>query len=145
LADGLSYADKEYSPKYMVNFATLTGAAIVALGHRATAVMGNDDDLVSQILEAGEYTGERCWQLPLWDEYSKDMKSDIADVKNIGLQGAGTITAGAFLKEFVGKTKWAHFDIAGTAWWSEDQPYIPKGPSGVGVRLIMRWLDQLEK
>ncbi len=143
LADGLSYASKEYKPKYMVNFATLTGAAVVALGHRATAIMGNDDDLVKDIIQAGEYTGERCWQLPLWDDYSQDMKSDIADVKNIGLQGAGTITAGAFLKEFVGDTKWAHLDIAGTAWWSEDQPYVPKGPSGVGVRLIMRWLDQL--
>lgn len=143
LADGLSYASKEYNPKYMVNFATLTGAAVVALGHRATAIMGNNDDLVKDIINAGEYTGERCWQLPLWDDYSQDMKSEIADVKNIGFQGAGTITAGAFLKEFVGETKWAHLDIAGTAWWSEDQPYVPKGPSGVGVRLIMRWLDQL--
>lgn len=143
LADGLAYAVKEFNPKYMVNFATLTGAAIVALGHRASALMGTDQDLIEQILEAGEYTGERCWQLPLWDDYSSELKSEVADVQNIGQKGAGTITAGAFLKEFVGDTKWAHLDIAGTAWWSEDQPYVPKGASGIGVRLMMRWLDQL--
>ncbi|MBS1271215.1 MAG: Cytosol aminopeptidase [Candidatus Marinimicrobia bacterium] len=142
LADALAYAEKEFSPKYMVNFATLTGAAIVALGHRASAVMGNNEDLIKDIIAAGEYTGERCWQLPLWDDYSSDLKSEVADVANIGNQGAGTITAGAFLKEFVGETKWAHLDIAGTAWWSEDRPYIPKGASGVGVRLMLRWLDQ---
>jgi len=142
LADGLSYVAEEYSPRYMVDFATLTGAAIVALGHRASAIMGTDDELVHQIIDAGEYTGERCWQLPLWDGYSEDLKSDVADVKNIGSQGAGTITAGAFLKEFVGDIKWAHLDIAGTAWWSEDRPYIPKGASGIGPRLIMRWLER---
>jgi len=145
LADALSYVAQEFAPKVMVNFATLTGAAIVALGHRASAVMGNHQALMDQIVAAGEYTGERCWQLPLWDEYSGDIKSEVADIKNIGSQGAGTITAGAFLKEFVGETEWAHLDIAGTAWWSEDQPYIPKGASGVGVRLMIRWLEQQMK
>ena len=140
LADALSYVTQEFKPKYMVNFATLTGAAIVALGHRATAVMGTDDSLVSQIIESGEYTGERCWQLPLWDEYSSDIKSDVADVKNIGAQGAGTIIGGAFLKEFVGETKWAHLDIAGTAWVSEEKSYTPKGGTGFGVRLLVDFL-----
>ncbi len=144
LADALAFVNKEFNPIRLVNFATLTGAAVVALGHRASAVMGNDEEMISQIIDAGTYTGERCWQLPLWKEYSSDLKSDIADVKNIGSQGAGTIVAGAFLKEFVGDTPWAHLDIAGTAWWSEDQPYIPKGASGVGVRLIMRWLETID-
>lgn len=143
LADGLSYVVQEFSPEYLIDFATLTGAAVVALGHRASALMGTDDKLVRDIIGAGEYTGERCWQLPLWDGYSDDLKSEVADVKNIGEQGAGSITAGAFLKEFVDDTKWAHLDIAGTAWWSEDRPYIPKGASGVGPRLVMRWLDNL--
>ncbi|HKJ67359.1 MAG TPA: leucyl aminopeptidase [bacterium] len=143
LADALAFVRQEFAPKTMVNFATLTGAAIVALGHRASALMGNDESVIRQILDAGEHTGERCWQLPLWDEYSADIKSDAADVQNIGNQGAGTIIGGAFLKEFVDDTPWAHLDIAGTAWWSEDQPYIPKGASGVGVRLMMRWLETL--
>ncbi|MCF7804940.1 MAG: leucyl aminopeptidase [Candidatus Marinimicrobia bacterium] len=145
LADALAYAEKEFEPKYMVNFATLTGAAVVALGHHASALMGNNDELINGIIDAGEYTGERCWQLPLWEEYSQHMKSDVADVKNLGSQGAGSITAGAFLKEFVGETPWAHLDIAGTAWWKEDRPYIPKGASGVGVRLMVRWLTETLK
>ncbi len=143
LADALSFVVDEFQPKYMVDFATLTGAAVVALGHRAAAIMGTDEALIHDIIDAGEVTGERCWQMPLWDDYSKDMKSEVADVKNLGSQGAGTITAGAFLKEFVGDTKWAHLDIAGTAWWSVDQPYIPKGASGYGVRVMMHWLSQL--
>ncbi|MBD3274112.1 MAG: leucyl aminopeptidase [Candidatus Marinimicrobia bacterium] len=143
LADALSFVSDEFQPRFMIDFATLTGAAVVALGHRAAAIMGTDEDLVRDIIDAGEYTGERCWQLPLWEGYSSDMKSEVADVKNLGSQGAGTITAGAFLKEFVSDTPWAHLDIAGTAWWSEDQPYIPKGASGFGVRVMMHWLNQL--
>lgn len=143
LADALSFIVDEFQPRFMIDFATLTGAAVVALGHRAAAIMGTDEDLIRDIIHAGEYTGERCWQLPLWEGYSTDMKSEVADVKNLGSQGAGTITAGAFLKEFVSDTPWAHLDIAGTAWWSEDQPYIPKGASGFGVRVMMRWLSQL--
>jgi len=143
LADALAFVREEFQPQFMINFATLTGAAVVALGHRASALLGNDDDLIRDILAAGDYTGERCWQLPLWEEYSTDLESDAADIQNIGEQGAGTITAGAFLKAFVGDTPWAHLDIAGTAWWSQEQPYIPKGASGVGVRVMMRWLEQL--
>jgi len=143
LADALAFVREEFHPKYMINFATLTGAAVVALGHRASALLGNNDELIKDILAAGDYTGERCWQLPLWNEYSTDLESDAADIQNIGEQGAGTITAGAFLKAFVGDTPWAHLDIAGTASWSQEQPYIPKGASGVGVRLMMRWLEEV--
>lgn len=144
LADALSYVAKQFEPQYMVNFATLTAAVIVALGHLATGVMANDEELVAAIKKAGESTGERVWELPLWKEYTEDIKSKVADVKNIGApRQAGTIAGGAFLKEFVGDTPWAHLDIAGTAWWDKDQAYIPAGPSGVGVRLSIELLKIL--
>jgi len=144
LADALSYVTKKYNPQYMVNFATLTGAVIIALGHLACAVMGTDEKLIEALKQAGEKTGERVWELPLWEEYSKDIKGKVADVKNTGARRqAGTIAGGVFLKEFVGDTSWAHVDIAGTAWWDKDQPYIPAGPSGVGVRLSLELLNIL--
>ncbi|MBH32017.1 MAG: leucyl aminopeptidase [Candidatus Marinimicrobia bacterium] len=144
LADALSYLSKHHTPAYMVNFATLTGAVIVALGHVASAVMGTDEKLIKSIIKAGEATGERAWELPLWDEYCDDVKSKIADVKNLGAPGqAGTIAGGAFLKAFVGDIPWAHLDIAGTAWWNKDRPYVPSGPSGVGVRLSLELLNIL--
>ena len=126
----------------MIDFATLTGAVIYSLGHIATGIMGNNKSLINNILKAGEITSERCWELPLWDEYCEQVKSKIADVKNLGAPGqAGTIAGGAFLKEFVDDTPWVHFDIAGTAWQTKDQPYIPSGPSGVGVRLSLELLN----
>ncbi|MFQ6616545.1 MAG: leucyl aminopeptidase [Fidelibacterota bacterium] len=145
LADALSYVAKNFEPRSMVNFATLTGAVIVALGHWASGVMGSDQELIQKIVKAGERSGERVWQLPLWDEYSEDIKSKVADVKNTGApRQAGTIAGGAFLKEFVGEVPWAHVDIAGTAWWDKDRPYVPAGPSGVGVRLGIELLNLLE-
>ena len=144
LADALAYVSKHHDPKYMINFATLTGAVIVALGHVASGVMGTDKKLVQSILKAGETSGERVWELPLWDDYCDDVKSKIADVKNLGASGqAGTIAGGAFLKAFAGETPWAHLDIAGTAWWDKDRPYIPPGPSGVAVRLSLELLNIL--
>ena len=144
LADALSYLTKHHTPAYMVNFATLTGAVIVALGHVASGVMGTDEKLIKAIIKAGEATGERAWELPLWDEYCDDVKSKIADVKNLGAPGqAGTIAGGAFLKAFAGDIPWAHLDIAGTAWWDKDRPYVPSGPSGVGVRLSLELLNIL--
>ena len=144
LADALSYLTEQYKPRHMVNFATLTGAVIVALGHLASAVMGTDEKLIEALKKAGEITGERVWELPLWDEYCKDIKGKVADVKNTGAhRQAGTIAGGAFLKEFVGDTSWAHVDIAGTAWRDKNQPYIPAGPSGVGVRLSLELLNIL--
>jgi len=142
LADALAYVSETYNPRYMVNFATLTGAVVVALGHNASGIMGNNERLISRLKEAGEATGERVWEFPLWDVYCEDVKSKIADVKNIGApMQSGSIAGGAFLKEFVGDTPWAHVDIAGTAWWDKTRPYIPGGPSGVGVRLSLELLN----
>ena len=144
LADGLSYASKHYDPEYILDFATLTGAMVVTLGHIATGVMGTDDSLMSKVKDSSEVTGEKVWELPLWPEFCKQIKSDIADVKNMGSAGqAGSIAAGAFLKEFVGEDiPWVHFDIAGTAWGSKPTSIDPKGSAtGVGIRLV---LDMLE-
>lgn len=141
LADALTYA-KRFDPRVVIDLATLTGACIIALGHHATAVLGNHDGLVRQLIRAGEQTGERLWQLPLWDDYAAQIKSDIADVKNIGGRAAGTITAAAFLQQFAEDFTWAHLDIAGTAWEEKGRPYTPKGGSGVGVRLLVHYLKQ---
>ena len=143
LADALTYAAR-YKPKALIDLATLTGAVIMALGHEAAAVLGNDDELVTRLQQCGETTGERLWPLPLWPEYEKAMKSDIADLKNIASPGvgAGTITGAAFLKAFAGDQPWCHIDIAGTSWSGEDAPYIPKGSSGFGIRLLIRFLER---
>ncbi len=142
LADALTYA-KRYEPRLVIDLATLTGACIIALGHQATAVLGNDQKLVQSLLNAGEKSGERLWQLPLWEEYDQLIKSSVADVKNTGGRPAGTITAAAFLKKFANDFHWAHLDIAGTAWRDQDQPYTPKGGTGVGVRLLIEFLHDL--
>jgi leucyl aminopeptidase len=136
LSDALAYA-KRYQPKAVIDLATLTGACEVALGNFATGMMGNDEKLIARIKKAGEETGERVWQLPLWEEYDELIKSDIADVKNLGGRAGGAITAAAFLKKFVGDFPWVHLDIAGTVWTKQDRPYIGKGPTGVGVRLLI--------
>jgi leucyl aminopeptidase len=99
-------------------------------------MLANDDDLAERVRTAGEQTAERVWQLPLWDEYREQLKSDIADLKNIGGRAAGTITAGAFLSEFAADYPWVHLDVAGTALPAKTGPYIPKGPGGIGVRLL---------
>ncbi len=142
LADALTYV-KRYEPQLVIDLATLTGACIIALGHHATAVLGNDDKLISGLLAAGEDCGERLWQLPLWDDYDQLIKSDVADVKNTGGRAAGTITAAAFLKKFTKDFRWVHLDIAGTAWRDQNQPYIPKGGTGVGVRLLVTFLQNM--
>jgi len=141
LADALAYAGK-YKPKAVIDLATLTGACVVALGSHATGMMGNDDELMSKLKSAGEHTHERVWQLPLFEEYEKQIKSDVADVKNVGGRWAGAITAALFLKKFVGEYKWVHLDIAGTAILEEDLPYVLKGGSGVGVRLLIEFLQK---
>ena len=142
LADVLSYVNDNYKPECMIDFATLTGAVIVALGHRATGLMGNNEMLISDIKKSSTVTGEKVWELPLWDEYTEDIKSKYADIKNIGSGGAGTITAGAFLKEFVDDTPWCHLDIAGTAWGVKPTGYNPKfGATGVAVRLIYNFVE----
>ena len=144
LADALVYAQR-YKPKAVIDLATLTGACIVALGHQAAAVVGTDQQLIDRLLSAGAACGERLWQLPLYEEFEKSLKSDVADLKNISAPGVGggTIVGGAFLKSFVGDFPWAHLDIAGTAWSGEDKPYVPKGGSGYGVRLLIEYLQSL--
>ncbi len=139
LCDALHYA-QQYRPAALIDVATLTGACIIALGQFASGMMGNDTGLTSELRQAGESSGERLWELPLWDEYGELMKSDIADLKNAGGRAAGTISAGWFLKEFAGASKWAHLDIAGTAWEEKGRPYLPKGATGVGVRLLVQYL-----
>ncbi|MFP3947334.1 MAG: leucyl aminopeptidase [Longimicrobiales bacterium] len=139
LADALSYA-QGWNPAAMVDCATLTGSCVVALGHRASALMGNDDDLVEELRAAGDRSGERCWPLPLWKEYRKQLDSETADLKNVGGRPAGSITAGKFLQEFVGDVRWAHLDIAGTAYGEDPPPYLRKGGYGVPTRLLVEWV-----
>jgi leucyl aminopeptidase len=141
LADTLTYA-KRFQPQAVIDLATLTGACVIALGQHATAVLGNDDRLIRNLLRVGAATGERLWQLPLWDDYAEQIKSDIADVKNSGGRPAGTITAAAFLQKFADGFRWAHLDIAGTAWEEKGRHYLPKGGTGVGVRLLVRLLQE---
>ncbi len=143
LADGLTYAMR-YKPAAVIDIATLTGAVFVALGSHAIGVLGNNDALIERVKKVGESIGERAWQLPLWDEYKEQIKSDVADVRNIGGRGGGTITAAAFLSHFVDDDyPWVHLDIAGTDWGESARPYIPKGPTGIGARLVIELLRDL--
>src|SRR6185369_4306061 len=141
LCDALHFARTEFKPAAMIDLATLTGACVVALGHEASGMMGNDQRLLENLKKAGERCNERLWELPLWDEYGETMKSDIADLRNAGTtRDGGTITAGWFLKQFAATTRWAHLDIAGTAWSDKSRPCSPKGATGVGVRLLIEYL-----
>jgi len=142
LADALAYG-AEMKPRVMIDLATLTGACVIALGTHATGLLTNNQELGEKIKESGERTGERVWQLPLWKQYKEQLKSEVADMKNVGGRPGGAITAAAFLSNFVGETPWAHLDIAGTAWTqetTEKKSYIPKGATGVGVRLVIDYL-----
>ncbi len=140
LSDALAYGSR-LEPRAMVDLATLTGGCVVALGYHASGLMTDDDGLASELDEAGRRSGERVWRLPLWEEYRKQMDSDIADIKNSAGRDASPLTAGCFLKEFVADgVPWAHLDIAGTAWAKEAGPYQPEGATGVGVRLLIDWL-----
>ena len=139
LADALAYAGR-YKPQAILDIATLTGACVVALGEQTIGMLGNDDALKNRVRQAAEKTGERVWEMPLWEEYHDLIKSDIADYKNSSGRNAGTITAAAFLSKFAGDYPWVHLDIAGPAWTTKDRPYIPKGASGVGVRLFTDFL-----
>jgi leucyl aminopeptidase len=146
LADALGYASN-YKPKAVIDVATLTGAAVVCFGNTVAGVMGNDAELIKKIFNAGEKTYERVWELPLYDEYAKLMKSDMADIKNIGIaRKAGTILGGIFLKKFVeDKYTWAHLDIAGTAFGITDPPdYMAPGATGYGVRLFVELLKSFQ-
>ncbi len=139
LADALAYASV-YKPEAVIDLATLTGACIVALGDDVIGMLGTDDKLKKEIDKAAQNTGELVWELPLWESYHELIKSDIADYKNSGGRAAGTITAAAFLSKFAGDYPWVHLDIAGPAWTGKDKAYVPKGASGVGVRLLVEFL-----
>lgn len=140
LADGLYYAQR-YNPVAIVELSTLTGAIIIALGAHAIGLIGTSQELCDKLTRAGQTSGERVWQLPLWDEYHEMIKSEIADIKNIGGRPAGSITAGAFLANFVGDYPFAHLDIAGTAYAEKPaKPYDSPGGTGVGVRLVSEFL-----
>ncbi len=144
LADALSYVEKNYQPDYLIDLATLTGAAIVALGHLSAAALTTSEELLDLLEEAANISGERIWQLPLWDDYKELLKSKIADVRNIATKPeAGVITAAMFLKTFVEKTPWTHLDIAGTAWAMPEKTYRPAGATGFGVRLLWHFLARL--
>ena len=138
LADVLWYAQEKYDPRFMVDLATLTGAMVVTLGHEITGFFSNDDDLSAKLTAAGELTGEKMWRMPLGEAYDKLIRSDIADMKNIGGRPGGAITAAQFIQRFVNGKPWAHLDIAGTAWATKDSATIPKGATAIAVRALDR-------
>ena len=139
LADALHYASR-FEPAAIIDVATLTGACIVALGDLVTGMMGTDGTLKEEIKRASDQTGELVWELPLWENYHEQIKSEVADFKNSAGRPGGAITAAAFLSKFVGPYPWVHLDIAGPAWLTKETAYQPKGASGVGVRLLVRFL-----
>lgn len=145
LADALAYGIEQYSPDYVVDLATLTGAVIIGLGHHHSGLLSNDDNLAEKLITAGKQCGEPMWRLPLGENYKKQLESKVADIKNTGGRPAGTITAAEYLHSFVGDTPWAHLDIAGTAWGFTEKSYIPKqGPSGICVRTLLRFIQNIE-
>jgi leucyl aminopeptidase len=139
LSDALTYSLR-YQPKGIIDLATLTGACVIALGDYVIGLFGNEESLLKRIEEASEKAGEKLWRLPLWDEYLEYLKSDVADFRNVGTRAAGAIIGAIFLSKFVGKIPWVHLDIAGPASIEKDRPYIPRGGTGVGVRLLVQLL-----
>jgi leucyl aminopeptidase len=130
LCDLLHYV-KKFEPAAVIDAATLTGAIVIALGHQAVGVFGSDAELTREVLAAGERASERGWELPMFEEYKEQLKSDVADLKNVGGRAAGSITAAWFLREFVdGAYPWVHLDVAGTAYSEADLTWLPKGPTG---------------
>jgi len=144
LADALCHC-RSLKPSQMIDIATLTGACSIALGRFAIGLMGTDEGLLAKLSQAGVAAGERCWVLPLWDDYKEMIRGEVSDLRNTGKgREAGTIIGGMFLKHFVKDTPWAHLDIASTAWSSEAHPYLGKGPTGKGLRLLTRFLEARE-
>jgi leucyl aminopeptidase len=145
LADALHYAAR-FNPEIIIDFATLTGACVVALGHEAAGIMGNDPELLATLSSIGEKVGERVWPLPNYDEYLSYLSSDWADMKNAGDRWGGAVTAGIFLKQFVPeKASWAHIDIAGVGYLEKVHNGLPKGATGFGVVLATTFLQELLK
>jgi leucyl aminopeptidase len=146
LADALAYARKTYKPDLMVDLATLTGAVVVALGHEMAGIMGSDEDLIDDLIEAGQAVDEPLWQLPLWDVHKEQIKSKFADVANLNspAHGNGSTSGGAFLAKFTGDVPWAHIDIAGAAWGAVAKDYYTGGAVGTAVRTLLHWVRGLE-
>lgn len=145
LADAISYGIKKYNPKYVIDLATLTGACMVALGDRYAGLLGNDDKLIEKIKKSGDATGELVWHLPIHPDYRKKMKSKIADLQNSEGSGlAGASKGAAFIQEFVGKTAWAHLDIAGVTFVKDPKPYDYEAATGYGVRLLTKFFEDLK-
>jgi leucyl aminopeptidase len=142
LADAICFAVQKVNADEIVDMATLTGACVVALGPLCSGLFANNDALADRLLAAAEHAGERVWRLPLIDEYREHLKSDVADMNNVGPRGGGAITAGLFLKEFAGDRPWAHLDIAGPAFLEKDTPLSPKGGTGCAVRTILAYLTE---
>jgi leucyl aminopeptidase len=146
LADALSYAVKTFKPKYTIDFATLTGACVVALGDRYAGVIGNNNGLINKLIESGNKTDELLWQLPLHKDFSKAMKGTIADLRNVDngtSYMAGASKAAAFIENFVEKSKWAHIDIAGTAYVKKPKAHENQYGTGYGVRLMADFLQNI--
>jgi leucyl aminopeptidase len=144
LSDALTYSLR-YQPKAIIDLATLTGACVIALGDNVIGLFGNDESLLKRIEEASSKTGEKVWRLPLWDEYFEYLKSDAADFRNVGTRAAGAIIGAIFLSKFVEKVPWIHLDIAGPASIEKERPYMPRGGTGVGVRLLVQLLRDWKK
>ena len=144
LADALDYAN-EFKPQAVIDIATLTGASLFILGYAGAPIMGNNDKLLARISDAADVTAERVWSLPIWDDHREQMKSSIADLVNSGGRPAGTIAAGAFLEYFIGDWPWAHIDIAYVDAEPSGKPYIPKGATGFGLRLLIEVLSSWKK
>jgi leucyl aminopeptidase len=138
LGDVLWYCQERFEPAFMVDLATLTGGIIVSLGHEYAGLFSNNDELAQNLLATGTAWGEKLWRMPLGDAYDKMLRSEIADMKNVGGRPGGSISAACFIQRFVNNVPWAHLDIAGTAWSTKDGPTTPKGATAFGVRLIDR-------
>jgi leucyl aminopeptidase len=144
LADALTYAQKNFTPRAVIDLATLTGGVVVALGHSRAAILSNNDDLSNSLFNSGEKTFERLWRLPLDEDFTKAIKAEDGDIKNTGGRDGHCIIGGAFLQEFIeADTVWAHLDIAGVADTTKELPYCPKGATGFGVRLLIDYLATL--
>ncbi len=144
LADAIYYA-RQMGITRLVDIATLTGAMVVALGHACSGVLGSNQELIDQVIKAGQSTGERFWQLPMYDDYKEQIKSNVADVKNTGGRPAGSITAAQFLAEFTEDTPWAHLDIAGTYFSDKEKGYLVKGGTGVPARTLINLALELAR
>jgi leucyl aminopeptidase len=140
LADALWYCQHRFKPKFMVDLATLTGAIRIALGLEIAGMFSNNDELAERLAAAGKAEGEELWRMPMGERFDKLIESPIADMKNIGGQFGGSITAAQFIQRFVNKVPWAHLDIAGTAWAEEARNATPKGATGFGIRLLNRFV-----